>query len=196
MIMRALDAVRKHLDMPIAYLSAFEDDMVVFKSVSAAKDNNLIAKGDSRPAEGTYCQGVLDGTLPQLIPDTSCVPAAVLLPITHQAPVGAVVSVPVRRNDGSIYGMFCCLSPTAKPRLNTRDLEVMTMFAELAAEVVNTQLDEETQENLMRQKISDTIIDQNFSIMLQPIVSLHDKKFLGAEALSRFWSQPYASPDK
>jgi EAL domain-containing protein (putative c-di-GMP-specific phosphodiesterase class I) len=191
---RSLEAVRRHLGMDVAYLSEFVGEDTVFREVDAPGLEALIKVGDSLPLEQVYCRHILAGRLPELIPDTSADPFATALPITAQVPIGAHVSIPIRRADGEIYGMFCCLSATPRPTLNERDLHIVRAFAGMVAEMhrehaVQEALDRKTA--LVRQALEPGA----FSIHLQPICALVGGQPLGFEALSRFVLEPPRKPD-
>ena len=128
----ALATMRTHLGMEVAYLSEFVDNRAVFRAVSAPGLEDVLPVGGSQQLSDIYCQHILEGRLPNLITDTCDEEIARNLPITAQAPICSHVSVPIHREDGSVYGMFCCLSPRPNPTLNERDLQVMTTFADLA----------------------------------------------------------------
>ena len=191
----ALLAVRRHLNMPVAYLSAFHRDQVIFVAVSTDDPTCPLKAGTRQAAAGTYCQAVRDGILPELIPDTGALDAAQAMAVTQALPVGAIVSVPILRRDGSVYGMFCCLSHVPKPDLNLRDHEMMKLFASVAADSVNDRLDSAELSATLKRRITDMVIDRDFSIALQPIVDLPTGRVVGAEALTRFRPKPYRSPD-
>lgn len=128
----ALATMRTHLGMEVAYLSEFVDNRAVFRAVSARGLEDVLPVGGSQQLSDIYCQHILEGRLTNLIPDTCDEEIARNLPITAQAQIGSHVSVPIHREDGSVYGMFCCLSPRPNPTLNERDLQVMVTFADLA----------------------------------------------------------------
>ena len=140
-IQEALSAIRTHLDMEVAYFSEFVDGRTIFRRVDAPGLEHLIKEGDSQSLDDVYCNHILEGRLPELIPDTSQFPLAVSMPITQAVPIGSHASIPIRRADGTPYGMFCCLSPRPNLSLNTRDLDVLRMFADIAAKQVNTELE-------------------------------------------------------
>jgi hypothetical protein len=75
---------------------------------------------DSARLDETYCLRVVDGRLPELIPDASLVPTAQAFPITEALPVGTRLSVPTRHKLGRICGMFCCASFTPDASLTAR----------------------------------------------------------------------------
>lgn len=192
----ALASIRKHLGMEVAYLSEFVGDQSVFREVDAPGLEALIKPGDSQPIEQVYCRHILEGRLPELMADTADYPLAMSMPITRALPIGAHMSVPVRLPDGETYGMFCCLSPTADPSLNARDLSVMRVFSEMVAGQIAQRRQAERLENAERARVDQVIEHAEFSIVLQPIWEYGCDRPLGFEALTRFTQEPYRTPDR
>ncbi|WP_373354784.1 EAL domain-containing protein [Pseudoroseicyclus sp. CXY001] len=192
----ALETVRTHLGMDVAYLSEFVGDRSVFRAVSAPGMEALIKAEDSVGLDEVYCQHILAGRLPRLISDTADHPLALEIPITQQVPIGSHVSVPVYRADGSVYGMFCCLSPQPNPTLNTRDLDVMETFAAIATRELDATLRRRSERARMSQRLDEAMGPEGVEIVLQPIVDLSTRRISGFEALSRFTGEPYRSPDQ
>jgi hypothetical protein len=118
-IRRALHAVRSHLGMQVAYVSKFSGNQSIFREVDASGLEHLIKPGDSRSLDDVYCPHILEGRLPQLVPDTSAEPLAASTPMTSA--IGAHVSVPVLLPDGQPYGLFCCIGQKANNSLNDPD---------------------------------------------------------------------------
>jgi len=191
----ALETVRRHLRMEVAYLSEFVGDEVVFRAVSAPGLEDLVKPGDTRSVDQVYCRHIIAGDLPRLIRDTADHSFAQTMPITTQLPIGSHVSVPIRRDDGSIYGMFCCLSPRPNPTLNDRDLEVMELFAELSSRQVNRSLLDRARRGTIEASTRDMIDEGLFRVVYQPIVNLATGETVGFESLCRFPGEPYRSPD-
>ncbi len=190
-----LETVRRHLGMEVAYLSEFVGDQTVFRAVSAPGLEALIKPGDSRPISEVYCRHIIDGRLPRVIRDTREEPLALSLPITAAIPIGSHVSVPIRRADGSVYGMFCCLSPHPNTSLGPRDLDVMELFASISAEQVNASLARRSRLDAVAAATQQAMGPDGFSILYQPILDLGTLAPSGFEALCRFRSTPYRSPD-
>lgn len=194
-IATALATVRQHLGMEIAYLSEFVEGRSVFRAVDAPGLEHMIAAGDSRDLNDVYCQHILDGRLPELIPDTAAEPICTAMPITTATPIGSHVSVPIRRPDGSPYGMFCCLSPRPNTTLTDRDLSVMRIFADLAADQVNSAISERDLRAAKADMIAKVMDTRSIRIVYQPIVNIATRRIEGFEALSRFDTDPYRTPD-
>src|SRR5262245_65961443 len=113
MVKASLQAIRTHLDMEVAYVSEFVGDRIVFREVDAPGLEAMVKPGDSRSIDEVYCRHILEGRLPQLIPDTAAEPVAMAMPITRAVPIGKHMSVPISMAEGSVYGMFLCVGLTA-----------------------------------------------------------------------------------
>lgn len=191
-IRQALAAVRKHLGMEVAYVSEIVGDQSIFREVDAPGLEALIKPGDSRSLDDVYCLHILEGRLPELIPDTAEDELAKSLPITAAVPIGAHISVPVRLPDGELYGMFCCLGFEANPTLNQRDLQMMRAFAELTAHQIHRKLASERQISEKIHRIKTAIEEDNFAIAYQPIWNIANNRPAGVECLTRFSNTSYA----
>lgn len=195
-IQRALAAVRAHLGMDVAYLSEFVDGQSVFRHVDAPGLAHLAKPGDAHSLDDVYCNHIIEGRLPQLMPDTSAEPLAVGMPITAAVPIGSHMSIPIHRPDGEPYGMFCCLSAKPNTSLNDRDLATMRMFADLAAEEVCRELAAAAEAERKAERLRAVMADGSFGLVFQPIVDLETGRTGGYEALSRFAAEPYRPPDR
>ncbi|HEY9039747.1 MAG TPA: EAL domain-containing protein [Roseovarius sp.] len=191
----ALEFVRTHLGMEVAYLSEFVGDDLVFRAVSAPGFEDMATVGGAMPLDQAYCGHILAGRLPELIPDTAAEPICQSIALTHAIPVKSHVSVPIRRTDGSTYGMFCCLSRTARHDLTQRDLAVMRAFADLSAEQVNGRIAARVAHDATHRIIDGILQHREFDIAYQPIMDAAARRPKGFEALCRFRAQPYRAPN-
>ena len=194
-VKRALQVIRSHLGMNVAYVSEFVDGRSVFRAVDAPGLEELAKVGDSHSLDDVYCRHILEGRLPELIPDTAANPITAAMPITQAAHIGSHMSVPIRLADGSTYGMFCCLGFEANQSLNERDLNMMKAFAELAAFEINREVEAKRESDAKRTRIKDVIDGRKISIVYQPIWNLASHKPVGLECLSRFSAPPQRTPD-
>ncbi|HWJ74169.1 MAG TPA: EAL domain-containing protein [Kaistia sp.] len=194
-LQNAIAAIREHLGMKIAYVSTFEGDRTVFRTVDAPGFEHLIKPGDSASLDSVYCRHILAGDLPELIVDTRNFPLAMAKPLTRELPVGSHISVPLKGRNGEPVGMFCCLSPQPNPSLSQRDLKVMRVFADIVGEQIVAQLEAERADKERRDLIDGVIGGRMFSAVFQPIWSLQTRRPVGVEALSRFSALPHRSPD-
>ncbi|WP_453973064.1 sensor domain-containing phosphodiesterase [Amorphus sp. MBR-141] len=194
-VTRALEVIRKHLAMDIAYVSEFVGDRSVFRKVDAPGLDDLIKVGDSQSLDDVYCRHILAGTLPELIPDTSANAFARQLPITQAVPIGAHLSVPIRLSDGTCYGMFCCLSFAPDRSLNERDHRTVSAFAELAAFEIGRDAEAKRQAQEKRARIETVLEEGLFEMVYQPVVDIHTERTVGFEALCRIRAEPLRTPD-
>jgi EAL domain-containing protein (putative c-di-GMP-specific phosphodiesterase class I) len=191
----ALETVRRHLGMEVAYLSEFVGDNLVFRAVSAPGREHLAKPGDAIPLEAVYCRHILEKRLPNLIRDTAEEPLTQSIAITHSLPIGSHVSVPVRRADGSVYGMFCCISHQPNPTLTDRDLQVMELFASISEREVNAGLAVRSRRDGIIAATRAAMEPGGIDLVFQPICDLRTRAVTGFEVLSRFRSEPYRTPD-
>jgi diguanylate cyclase (GGDEF)-like protein/PAS domain S-box-containing protein len=191
----ALTAIRTHLQMDVAFISQFAEGRRVFRQVDSANGNAPIQVGGGDPLEDSYCQRVIEGRLPELIVDAFAIPAAMELPATAAVPVRAHLSVPIRLQNGRIYGTFCCFSYTPDQSLNERDLSVMRVFADLIARQIDKEQAADDAYDEMRTRIQSVLISDDLSIVYQPIYDLEQHRVVGFEALSRFSTEPRRTPD-
>ena len=190
-----LRSVREHLDMEVAFVSRFEGGRRHFRAIdSGFGDFDPIHVGDSDPLEDSYCQRVVDGRLPELIPDAADLDEARRLPATQLLPVGAHLSVPIQLADGSVYGTFCCFSRHPDRSLGERDLRIMKVFAELVAEQLNRELREREREIAAHACVDAAL--RCMQMVYQPICEVSDGRVVGFEALARFPALPARRTDE
>jgi response regulator RpfG family c-di-GMP phosphodiesterase len=133
---RALDAVREFLEMDIAFVGRITEGEQVYDALRGDAESFGVSEGFSMPLDQTYCQRILTGRLPNLIPDTRADDRAASLAVTEDAGIGAYASVPLRFSDGQLHGMLCAASHAAKPSLGYRELQFLHVFARMIADVL------------------------------------------------------------
>jgi EAL domain-containing protein (putative c-di-GMP-specific phosphodiesterase class I) len=194
-IEEALEAVRLHLGMDVAYVSESGPDTVVFRHVAGVDVDNYLKVGLTIPACDIFCNRIAEGDFPCAIRDTSAVPVLKDLAFIRDANVAAFVTVPIRRSTGENYGMFCCYAHTPRPEISERDLNTVSMFAKLTTRSINQHFDAQHEIKTLNAQLSQAMQKDGFSIHLQPIVSLSDGRPMAAEALSRFSQYPSLGPE-
>ena len=194
---KLLRAVRGHLGMEAAFVSRFAEGRRLFEACDAANPACALPVGGSDPLEDSYCMRVADGRLPELIHNAQENPEALGLAATRAFPVGAHLSVPLKLSDGSVFGTFCCFSRTPDYSLNTRDLELLRMVAEIAGSVIERDLEAERNSAESRKRVESVLHGHGdvLSMVYQPIVCLENQRIVGFESLARFKSVPPRAPD-
>jgi GAF domain-containing protein len=124
-IERLLATVRESLEIDVALVTEFAGDQLVFRALEGDAESFGWGRGGGIPLDASYCKRVLDGRLPNVIPDARSEGRTRDLWVTSEANIGSYVAVPVVRSNGRPYGTLCCLSHKADPRLRERDLELM-----------------------------------------------------------------------
>jgi EAL domain-containing protein (putative c-di-GMP-specific phosphodiesterase class I) len=190
-----LRSIRSHLSMEVAFISEFTEGRRVFRFVESASAACPVQVGGSDPLEQSFCQRVVDGRLPELIRDALEVPAALELPVTRALPVGAHMSVPIRLADGSIYGTFCAFSARPDQTLGPRDLAVMRVFADLAAQSIERGLEGTRRRAEATERVRSAMKPDGLLSVYQPIVDLQTGSVSGFESLTRFLGEPKRGPD-
>ena len=133
---QAVEAVREFLGMDIAYATEIVGGDHHLRVLQGDGESFHARVGLSLPAEQTYCDRVLGGRLPNVIPDVQGEPRAADLPITRVMGIGAFTSVPLTFSDGRVYGTLCTVSHSAKPSLGYRELQLLHVFARMIVDQI------------------------------------------------------------
>ncbi|MEF2072191.1 sensor domain-containing phosphodiesterase [Consotaella aegiceratis] len=195
-IERALETVRAHLGMDVAFVSEFIGEDRIFRYVDSKTGRSPIKVGDVLSLQDGYCRKVVDGELPALISDTAVVPGALAIPATHAIPIGAHVSVPLRLADGRLYGTFCCFSFEPDHSLNERDLRFFRIFADIVAYQLEESLLAVQSTSERASRIHRALEAGEPAMLFQPVVICPDMEIAAAEALARFGGEPRRPPDQ
>ena len=193
-VAQVLRTVRKHLGMDVAFISHFREADRVLEHVDS-DGSAPISEGQVIPLEDGYCLKIVRGELPQLIADTSRVPAAMAMPETRAIPIGAHLSVPIELASGEIYGTLCCFSREPNLSLGERDLRMVSALGEVLASRIDEDLRDARAKQGAANAIHRALAEGAPRIVYQPIYSLAQDEITGAEALSRFDSEPPRAPD-
>lgn len=195
-IQTSLATLRKHLGMDVAFLGRFSEGRRWFEFVDADSALCPVRRGDSDPLEDSFCARVLDGRLPQLVRDAGREPAVAGLPVTTQLPVGAHLSVPLRRASGDVLGTLCCFSHQPDPSLRERDLQVVRMFADIVSVHMEALIGHDEHVDAVSRQVRSVLADGGPRMALQPVVDLRSRRVVGYEALARFRPRPDWAPDR
>ncbi|BCY09479.1 EAL domain-containing protein [Actinoplanes sp. L3-i22] len=183
-----LRTARQSLGMGLAFLSRMDGTVQTLEVV----DSELpLPDGTTRPQATSFCQVIMDGELPPVIPDVTGFPAAMRLP-GAQLGIRSYISVPVELSDGSVYGTFCSAGFQADPQLADRDRVLMQVLAHAAALIIEPDVRRRRRNAGIEQRLR-PLMDSGPVVLLQPIIDLATGRRVGAEALSRFpreWNQP------
>ncbi len=124
-IERMLSEVRRALRMDVAFVSEFSEDRLVFRALEGDAESFGWREGQSFPLDESYCKRVLDGRIPDVVPDAQREDATRDLRVTTEAGMGSYCAVALVLSDGRLYGTLCCVSHEPDPWLRNRDLGLM-----------------------------------------------------------------------
>lgn len=187
--------LRRHLSMDVAFVSEFVHGRREFRYVDAGESDCTVHCGEGNPLDESYCQRIVDGRLPALIPDINDFPTAKALPVTRELDIKSYLAAPIRLADGTLYGTFCCYGHTPDRSLNERDLAMMRVCADMAAMQIDHERAETKKQREIEERIRAALAHGGVSMVYQPIYALNNHKIVGFEALSRFSGLHERPPD-
>lgn len=187
-----LAAIRTHLGMDVAFIAEFVDGKRVYRHVDAAVEG-APQPGESDALEGSYCQLVAEGRLPELITNAGAV--APERARAGRMAIGSQICIPMVGADGRTYGTFTCFSREPDPSLSERDLALTGVFAGLAQHAIERARATERSQAETRKRITHVLKLDKVHAVYQPMYALGDKSVAGFECLSRFDAEPKQGPD-
>ena len=119
----AVEEVRERLGERLT--AEFSGDRLVFRALEGDAESFGWREGEGFPLDKSYCKRVLDGSLPNVVPDARSDDLTKDLWVTSEANIGSYAAVPVMLSDERPYGTLCCVSHRADPRLRDLDLGLM-----------------------------------------------------------------------
>lgn len=188
-----LRTAKASLGLSLTFLSRMDGQTQHLEVVESSIP--LFHDGQSQPQATSFCQAILDGKLPHVIPNVARLPEAKRLPAARFPRIRSFVSVPVTLSDGTIYGTFCGAGFTADNGLSKRDRALMEVLASAAATLIEPGVTRRHRDADIRARLLPIISAGGPRVVLQPIVALADGTRVGAEALSRFPEAWGKAPD-
>ena len=188
-----LRTAKEALGLSVAFLSRLDGELQHLQVVDSAVP--FVREGRSVRQSTSFCQAILDGRLPDVIPDVREHPAAMALPAARFPRLRSYVSAPVVLSDGTLYGTFCATGLTPERGLGKRDAALMRVLASAAALIIEPDVVARARQAEIRSRLVPLLADGGPAVVLQPIVELGAGTRVGAEALSRFPAAWGRTPD-
>jgi len=191
---RALQTIRAHLGMDVAFMAQIVGDTIVLREFDAPGHEDVAVPGDKTALEPSFCSEILRGRLPNVINDVAADPIARNLPVAVKFKVGSYIGVPIMLGNGEPFGLLSCLSFHPDPTLNERDLQTVKAFADLVAFEIDREVRTHETDRAAVDRIRRTIAKRAFSTVYQPIWDLTANRPVGVECLTRFDDAEGRSP--
>ncbi|WBY03117.1 GAF domain-containing protein [Ramlibacter tataouinensis] len=131
-VKEALRVVRDHLDMDVVFVSQLQQNRRTFRVVDAKPGITVVKVGHSDPVEESWCHHVVNGRLPQFIPDAQPLIERGVAPATS-IQIGTHLSAPILLKGGGVYGTICCFSHQVDDRIGVKDLQRLQAMARILA---------------------------------------------------------------
>lgn len=128
--------LRERTKMDVVFVSEFLDGRQVFRYVDAPQDKPVMQVGASELLEHTWCQRVVDGRLPEVIPNVPQFAGKDELP-PASFDIGTYLSTPVLLDGGKVYGTLCCISFSPLAYVQELDLKNLRSVAQLVAKKIH-----------------------------------------------------------
>jgi len=195
-VSRLLSLLRQSFDMDVAFIGKFEGGLRTTVFVDSREGCGLPEGGGlCHPEDETYCKKIAEGTLPTIISDTSLNAVTREMPVTEELSIGSYVGVPLYLSDGKLYGAMCCMKECSDKSLDERDSSILNFVADVIADRIEAYRDSQHRHREIIQRITDLGDKNQLEMHFQPIWSLKTESIVGFEALARFQTEPYRSPD-
>ena len=192
-IERILALARGQLGMDVAFVSAIENGLELLKAVEGDADSFGLDGGTAIPLEESYCNRMIKGRLPNVVPDAQHDERVQDLAVTMSASIGAYIGVPVHLWDGRLYGTLCCLSHAAAPSLDERDVRFMHVLASVIGDQIEQEARRAERKRVVATRVQDAL-EQGVNMVFQPVFDLERGGVFAYEALARFPVEPYRPP--
>jgi len=194
-IRRLLRFAHDHLDMDLAWVSRFSDDVQVIQAFDGDAAKFGVGVGTELSLDDSYCVRVLDGRLEPVIADTRAHPVTRGLSVTDQLRLGAYVGTPLILDDGQIYGMLCSVNSRPHEGLEPRAAAALAAIADMLAEWITPYYRAELALITFRNRAEAMLAAGGLTVALQPVVRTIDNRTVIFEALARFPTDGYTTEE-
>ncbi len=191
----AVDLARTCLGMEVGFVTEFRNGVRIFRHVESVEGYTPVKPGDYDPLDQSYCQRIVNGTMPALVEDTHHYPELRAMAVTGLLGIRAHAGVPIRFSDGAIFGTFCCYSRDPAVSLGAFDIGTLHKFAALVGELLERRVLDERAHACVVERLMMVIAGSRLKMVYQPVFDVSTGMVIGYEGLARFMSEPMRTPD-
>jgi EAL domain-containing protein (putative c-di-GMP-specific phosphodiesterase class I) len=185
--------LRRRFALDVALVSHFRGGRRVVDIVDSSEPVAFGA-GHADPVEDTYCQHIVDGRLPEVMPNVEAHPLARDLLATRALRIGAHLGVPIVLDGGEVFGTLCAYTHAARPDLDEHAATVLGLVADAIGRSVAADHDAWRTLRDVGARV-DALLDAGLLTMAyQPIVQAASGQVVAVEALARFPASAGGSP--
>ena len=128
-----LEVTRQILGTDFGFISEFRGEEQILRGTAGDGASFEMTSGDGYPLDGSYCQRMVDGRIPKLVPDTSRNDELRDLALTKLSQIGAYIGVPIYLSDGKLYGTFVSINHQPAPELDENHVRLMEVLSHFVA---------------------------------------------------------------
>lgn len=88
----------------------------------------------------SFCSQMILGRGPSIAPRSAEIPAYASAAIGREVPIGAYIGVPLKREDGALFGTLCAIHPAPQPLAVTAELPLIELLARLLCTILEADL--------------------------------------------------------
>ncbi|QYF92455.1 EAL domain-containing protein [Massilia sp. PAMC28688] len=191
----AVGLARTCLGMEVGFVTEFRNGVRIFRHVESVEGYVPVKAGDYDPLDQSYCQRIVDGSIPALVEDTHAYPELLAMPITAALGIRAHAGVPICFSDGAVFGTFCCYSRDPAVSLGAFDAATLRKFAALIGELLEARVKGERAHAQVVERLMMVIAGSRLKVVYQPVRDVASDTVVGYEALARFMTEPVRTPD-
>lgn len=185
LVQRALHAVRRHLDMEVAFVSRFDEGRMEFRHVVGDAAVFAIRHGEVVDISQELCRHIeRTGELVALSDVTIDTGGSDAPHGRHR--LRSYFGAPIVRPDGTLFGSLCGISTDARPDLDPREGGVLRAVADVLSHALEQEdqrlIEDRRTRGFVRRLVSEGLLE----MVYQPIRRLANGSVVGIEALARF----------
>ena len=103
-------------------------------------DGYNVEDGDMFVWSDSFCFRMVQSLGPQIAPRVKEIEAYASAPINKDLPISAYIGVPLKLDDGRLFGTLCAIDPVEQPDSLKDELPLISLFAELISQIIQADM--------------------------------------------------------